>query len=130
MTGSAYAQCRLKHSIGEEDAYSGIVDVVRMKAIKFVGEGGATQMEEIPIPAELMDEAKQANHDCMAAAAECDEALMEKYIMEEPLTTEEILWAFVRARCRTTIVWWSAARRCAIRAYACCSMRRSIIFLR
>ncbi|NUM55516.1 MAG: elongation factor G [Candidatus Hydrogenedentes bacterium] len=77
--------------IGQEDAYRGIVDVVRMKAIQFVGDGGQTKMEEIPIPADMMDAAKQAHHDCIAAAAECDEALMEKYILEEDFTTEEIL---------------------------------------
>jgi len=77
--------------IGQEDAYCGIVDVVRMKAIKFVGEGGATQMEEIPIPAEMMEEVEHAHHEVMGVAAEGDEALMEKFIMEEPLTTEEIL---------------------------------------
>ncbi len=77
--------------IGQEDAYCGIVDVVRMKAIKFVGEGGTTQMEEIPIPAEMMEEVEHAHHEVMGVAAEGDEALMEKFIMEEPLTTEEIL---------------------------------------
>ncbi len=78
--------------IGQEDAYCGIVDVVRKKAVKFVGEGGATQMEEIPIPAEMMEEVEHAHHDVMGVAAEGDEALMEKFIMEEPLTTEEILY--------------------------------------
>ena len=77
--------------IGQEDAYCGIVDVVRMKAIKFVGEGGTTQMEDIPIPAEMMEEVEHAHHEVMGVAAEGDEALMEKFIMEEPLTTEEIL---------------------------------------
>jgi len=77
--------------IGQEDQYRGIIDVVRMKAIEFVGEGGQTQMKDIPIPAEYEDAAKAAHHECAAAAAECDDALMEKYINEEPLTTEEIM---------------------------------------
>ncbi|MDZ4857929.1 MAG: elongation factor G [Candidatus Hydrogenedentes bacterium] len=77
--------------IGQEDLYRGVIDVVRMTAIEFVGESGQTQMNDIPIPAELEEAAKAAHHECVAAAAECDEALMEKYILEEPLTTEEIM---------------------------------------
>ncbi|MBM3290368.1 MAG: elongation factor G, partial [Candidatus Hydrogenedentes bacterium] len=78
--------------IGQEDAYCGVVDVVRMTAIKFVGEGGQTKMEDIAIPADMMDAAKAAHHECIAAAAECDEALMEKYILEEDFTIDEIMY--------------------------------------
>lgn len=79
--------------IGQEDGFRGIIDVIRMKAYEFQGEGPETRMIEIPIPAELLEAARHAHHEAYAAAAECDDQLMEKYIMEEEATVDEIVAA-------------------------------------
>ena len=79
--------------IGAEDQFSGVIDLVTMKAYTWVGEGAGTEQVEIPIPAELQEQAEEWRHTLVEAAAECDEALMEKYFAEEELSTEEIIAA-------------------------------------
>lgn len=79
--------------IGHEDGFRGIIDVIRMKAYEFQGEGPETRMTEVPIPAELLEAARHAHHEAYAAAAECDDRLMEKYILEEEASVDEIVAA-------------------------------------
>ncbi|GMU94361.1 MAG: elongation factor G [Candidatus Hydrogenedentota bacterium] len=79
--------------IGHEDGFRGIIDVIRMKAYEFQGEGPETRMTEVPIPAELLETARHAHHEAYAAAAECDDRLMEKYILEEEASVDEIVAA-------------------------------------
>ncbi len=76
--------------IGAEDSFRGVIDIVAMRAVEWRGEGIATEMVEIPIPDDMNDAVETARHDAIAAAAECDEALMEKYVLEEEISTEEM----------------------------------------
>ena len=65
----------------------GYVDVPNMVARKFDGKGE----KEIPIPANLESQAQSIYEALTEAAAETDEALMEKYFEEGELSREEIL---------------------------------------
>ncbi len=72
--------------IGTETAFSGIVDLLEMKAYTFkTGEPTATE-----IPADLMARAQAAREKLMEAAAEADDALVEKYLEAGQLTQEEL----------------------------------------
>ncbi len=75
----------LQLPIGEGPDFKGIVDLVKMEAR--LGEKSTVA----PIPADLMDEAEAARMALIEAAAEGDDALMEKYFEEEDLTNEEII---------------------------------------
>jgi elongation factor G len=85
--------------IGAEDNFQGVIDLVKMKAIVWDADaamGSAYHEEEIP--AELMDKAEEYREKLVEAAAESDEALMEKYFEEGELSNEEIM-AGVKAGC-------------------------------
>ncbi|WP_350024190.1 elongation factor G [Serratia marcescens] len=77
--------------IGAEDHFSGVVDLVRMKAILWdeASQGMNFSFEEIP--AELRDSAQEWRENMIEAAAEASEELMEKYLNQVPLSEEEIV---------------------------------------
>ncbi|MFZ5375960.1 MAG: elongation factor G [Campylobacterota bacterium] len=78
--------------IGQEDAFKGVIDLVKMKAILWDDDAamGSNYREE-EIPADLMAKAEEYRAKMIEAAAEGDESLMEKYFEEGELTTEEIM---------------------------------------
>jgi elongation factor G len=81
--------------IGAEMEFKGIVDLVVMKAIVYTDDLGTTS-EATEIPADLQDLAVEYREKMIEAAADADEALMEKYLEGEPVGEEE-LRAAIRA---------------------------------
>jgi len=73
--------------IGAEEGFKGIVDLVTMKALVFEGDSG--KFKEADVPAELANEAQLARVQAMETVAESDDALLEKYLEAQDLTTEE-----------------------------------------
>lgn len=71
--------------IGSQADFQGVVDLLTQKA--YVGEKGS----EAPIPAGMADAVEEARMVLLEAAAEGEDALMEKYFESETLTEEEIL---------------------------------------
>lgn len=78
--------------IGAEDKLEGVVDLIKMKAIIFKGDHGEI-LDEQEIPAELAEEAKKYRQELVGKAADFDEELAEKFLMEEEPTTEELVRA-------------------------------------
>ncbi|MGK3207579.1 elongation factor G [Amycolatopsis sp. MEPSY49] len=77
--------------IGAENDFEGVVDLVRMKALTWRGEvqkGEDYSVEDIP--AELADRAAEYREKLIEAVAETDDALMEKFLEGEELSTDEI----------------------------------------
>ena len=88
----------LQIPIGLEGDFSGLVDLISMKALVWPGEtkkGEDYIVEEIP--ANLAEKAKQARHDLLETLAECDDVVMEKYLEGADLTEEEIIAGIRRA---------------------------------
>jgi elongation factor G len=75
--------------IGSEGDFLGVIDLIRMKAIIYTDDLGTTS-EENEIPAELMDQAIEYRERMIEAAADADDALMEKYLEGQPISAEEI----------------------------------------
>jgi len=71
--------------IGEKQSFKGVVDIIGMKAK--MGDGS----EIVEIPADLEEAAKQAHFQMVEAAAEGEEALMEKYLENGSLSDEEMV---------------------------------------
>ncbi|SIT87595.1 elongation factor G [Edaphobacillus lindanitolerans] len=82
--------------IGSEDEFSGIIDLVEMKATMYGNDLG-TEIEVTDIPAEYMDQAEEYREKLIEAVAELDEDLMEKYLGGEELSIEEIKAAIRKA---------------------------------
>ena len=75
--------------IGLEDAHKGAVDLVEMKAYVNEGDSGET-VKEIAIPADMMEDAKKYRHELIGKLADIDDAIGEKFLMEEEPTTAEM----------------------------------------
>jgi len=73
--------------IGEADKFRGLVDLVSMKAFLFEKDGSA---KEAPIPPEIDAEVQKARGALVDAAAEADDALLEKFLGGGELSTEEV----------------------------------------
>jgi elongation factor G len=81
----------LQLPIGSESDFSGVVDLIEMRALTWRGEvkmGADYEVEEIP--AELAEKAAEYRHELIEKVAEADDALLEKYLGGEDLTVEEI----------------------------------------
>lgn len=79
----------LQFPLGQESSFKGVIDLVKMKALVYTDETGL-KMQEEDIPADLLDKARELREKLVEAAAETDDALMEKYLEEESLSEEEI----------------------------------------
>jgi len=75
--------------IGAEKDFKGVVDLVTMKATIYKDDLGK-DMEETDIPADMLDLAKEYRAKLVEAAAEQDDALLEKFFSGEELTVEEL----------------------------------------
>ena len=79
----------LQLPIGVEDTFHGVIDLVEMKAVVYEDDlGKDPHVQEIP--ADLQEIADSYREKLVEAAAEQDDALMEKYLEGEALTNEEI----------------------------------------
>lgn len=75
--------------IGLEDKHRGIVDLITMKAYENQGEDGEN-IVEIPMPAELAEDAKKYQQELIGKLADFDDSIAEKFLMEEMPTVEEM----------------------------------------
>ncbi|HBN08237.1 MAG TPA: elongation factor G [Cyanobacteria bacterium UBA8530] len=89
--------------IGSEEKFSGIVDLVRMKAEVYEDDLGTSFLQE-EIPAELMSKALELRTKMVEAAAESDDLLLEKYMNGEELSEEEILRGLRMGTLANTVV--------------------------
>ncbi|MBN1554192.1 MAG: elongation factor G [Phycisphaerae bacterium] len=83
----------LQIPMGAGDDFRGEIDLIRQKAYFYDPAEVATTLRVEDIPAEYADEAELARHEMIEKAVECDDALMETYLAEEPLTEEQIIAA-------------------------------------
>ena len=77
-------------AIGAEDEFKGVIDLVRMKAIMWNEEDQGMTYELEDIPADMQDQADEFHEQLVEAAAEADDDLMEKYLEEGELSTEDV----------------------------------------
>ena len=75
--------------IGSEAEFTGIIDLVRMKAIVYKDDLGK-EIEETEIPEQLQAQADEYRAKLIESVAETDETLLEKFLMEEEFSEAEI----------------------------------------
>ena len=75
--------------IGREGDFTGMIDLVKMRAYKFEGELGE-EVAEYDIPENLLEKANNYRKKMMEKVAESDDTLIEKYLSGEELTEDEI----------------------------------------
>jgi len=80
----------LQMTIGAEDEFKGVVDLIKMKAILWSEEDKGTTFEYGDIPADMQDQCDKMREYLIESAVEASEELMEKYLEGEELSEEEI----------------------------------------
>src|SRR5436190_2792711 len=86
----------LQIPIGAEDHFDGHVDLLTMKAIRYVDSLGA-KWDEDEIPAELREQAEAYRHDLIEAVADHDEDIMIAFLEDQPITEEQLRAAIRKA---------------------------------
>ena len=76
--------------IGEEKSFSGVVDLVSMKAYTFAGDASG-KMTEGAVPAAMTDAVNAAREALIEMVAEADESLMEKFFEAGTLSQDELI---------------------------------------
>ena len=95
----------LQLPIGEEENFKGVVDLVGNKAIIWNDTDKGMTFQSVPIPDNMLEEAKEYREKLLEAVAEVDETLIEKYFVDPNSISEaEILKALREATISMKIV--------------------------
>ena len=86
----------LQIPIGAEENFKGVVDLINFKGIVWNEDDHGMTFEEVEIPADIIDEAREFRGKLLEAVAEFDESLMEKYFEDENSLTEAEILAALR----------------------------------
>ncbi len=76
--------------VGAEDQFKGVVDLVTMKARLWHDETLGAKFDDVEIPAELLDKAREYRELLVEAVSESDDALFEKFVEGKPITEKEL----------------------------------------
>jgi elongation factor G len=77
--------------IGKEDGFEGVVDLLSMTAVYYSADDRGSSFREEEIPAELVDDARKWRANLVEKSAEQNDDLLEKFLEEGDLTTEEVI---------------------------------------
>ena len=83
----------LQLQIGAEDAMTGVIDLIRHKAVVWEEDTLGARFHEEEIPPELQADAAKFSDLLVESVADADDTLLEKYLGGEALTPEEITTA-------------------------------------
>ncbi len=75
--------------VGLEDKHTGVIDLVEMKQMEFLGENGE-EIKITDIPDDRKQEAEAARHDLIGVVADFDDVVGEKFLMEQEVTADEL----------------------------------------
>ena len=76
--------------IGSGEMFTGIIDLLTMKAILYNESTLGERYEEAEIPSDMKEEAEKWRHHLIEETATYDEHLLEKYLAEEEISVDEI----------------------------------------
>jgi elongation factor G len=82
--------------IGAEDTFKGVVDLITMKGIIWDEEGKGATYQEIPIPADMQEEAEEWRAKLVEAVADYDQNLLEKFFEDPNSISEDEIHVAIR----------------------------------
>jgi len=80
----------LQFPIGQEDTFTGTVDVVGQRAFVYDSDALGSQYNVVPVPENLREKAAALRTNLLEKLAEVDDKLMEKYLNSEEISVEEM----------------------------------------
>ncbi|MGQ9559595.1 MAG: elongation factor G [Candidatus Oleimicrobiaceae bacterium] len=90
--------------MGQGDLFTGLIDLLRMKAVTYREETLGTQWEEFDIPKDLLGIANEYRTKLLEAVSDYDDTLLEKYLEGKEIGEEEIVSVVRRATLDVSIV--------------------------
>lgn len=90
--------------VGCEESFSGVIDLVKMRAYSFDEDSFGAEMTECDIPVELGAEAERARAELIEKLAECDEAVLEAYLGSADLEADVVMGGIRRAVLKNRLV--------------------------
>ena len=90
----------LQLPIGREEKFSGVVDLIRQKALIWADDTLGAEFHEEDVPADIQAQVTKFHEQLVDTVADADDALLEKYLAGEPLSEDEIV-AAVRNKTQT-----------------------------
>ncbi len=76
--------------VGAEDQFKGVVDLVNMRARIWRDETLGAQYDDVEIPADLLEKAKEYREKLIEAVSESDDVLFEKFVEGQAITEQEL----------------------------------------
>jgi elongation factor G len=75
---------------GREEQFLGIIDLIELKAIRFLEDSRGAEFEIGPVPEEYREEVQHARERVIEAACECSDELLHKYLEGKDLAAAEV----------------------------------------
>jgi elongation factor G len=94
----------LQIPIGYESEFSGVVDLVRMKAIVWSGEELGATYDVVDIPADMQEKADEYRQELIDAISHHDDTILEKFLADEEITEEDLKRALRKATIANEII--------------------------
>ncbi len=92
----------VQYPLGEADLFTGVIDIVAMRAYVWADELGST-ITEVDIPDSLREKVDNLRHELVEAAVEHHDELLEKYLTGEDLTEDDVRLAIRAATVSGTL---------------------------
>ena len=82
---------------GSEEHFRGVLDLLKMKAVIWEDESLGAELEEVPLPDDLFEEASQYREKLLEILSDYDDQIMETYLAEEKIEDKDLRRALRRA---------------------------------
>jgi elongation factor G len=89
---------------GEGDLFTGIIDLVHMNFRVYSEESFGAKFEDLPIPDDMQQAAHDAREKLLEAISDYDDHLLEKFLHDEPIETDELIPIIRKATIDCSIV--------------------------
>ena len=93
----------IQYPIGKEDSFSGIIDLMTLRAEVYTSEDGK-EYEDRDVPAEMLDDVQAAREAMIEAICETDDELTMKYLEGEEISVDELKAALRKATCECKLI--------------------------
>lgn len=90
--------------IGEGDLFTGVIDLIRMKAIMYTEDPLGTTFSIYDIPQDLMEYARTHRTKMLESVSEIDDTLLQKYLDGQEISEEEIKKVLRQATIQVKII--------------------------
>lgn len=89
---------------GEGDMFNGVIDLITMEFLVHNAETDGLEFETMPVPNDLLEEARACREKLLESLSDYDDQLLEKFLSDQPIEKSEIISAIRRACLELSLV--------------------------